>query len=114
MEPDVIVIIHHEAEVNARLIHTARRKLFYTICHICITNIHYHGRKVWTHLRIVVFFFFTYKHASPINNMNFVSMLHLQFNTSMIHPSIINHKHIDFVSFCITKPIKYTTSDIIQ
>ena len=35
--------------------------------------------------------------------MNFVSMLQLQFHTSMIHPSIINHKHIDFVSFCITK-----------
>ncbi len=36
--------------VNGRLIYTICRKLFYTICHICITNFHHHRRQAWTRL----------------------------------------------------------------
>ena len=36
--------------VIGRLIYTACRKLFYTICHICITNVQYHRRLAWTRL----------------------------------------------------------------
>ena len=46
----VIVIIHIEAMVNGRLIYTICRKLFYTICHLCIKNFHYHRRQAWTRL----------------------------------------------------------------
>ena len=49
----VIVIIHNEAEVNGRPIYTARRKSFYTICQICIKNLHYHHRQAWTHLKTI-------------------------------------------------------------
>ncbi len=33
--------------VNGRLIYTICRKLFYTIGHLCITNLHYHRRQAW-------------------------------------------------------------------
>ena len=36
--------------VNGRLIYTICRKLFYTICHLCIKNLHYHRRQAWTRL----------------------------------------------------------------
>ena len=36
--------------MNGRLIYTICRKLFYTICHLCITNLHYHRRQAWTRL----------------------------------------------------------------
>ena len=36
----LLVILYEEAEVNGRLIYKTRRKLFYTICHICIKNLH--------------------------------------------------------------------------
>ena len=49
-QPDVTVIMHIEATVNGRLIYPTYRKLFYTIYHHCITNIHYHRRQAWTRL----------------------------------------------------------------
>ncbi len=48
--PDVIVIIHLEAMVNGRVIYIICRKLFCTICHLCIKNLHYLRRQAWTHL----------------------------------------------------------------
>ena len=36
--------------VNGLLIYTICRKLFCTICHICIKNLHYHRRQAWTRL----------------------------------------------------------------
>ena len=36
--------------VNGRLIYAICRKLFYTICHICIKNLYYHRRQAWTRL----------------------------------------------------------------
>ena len=36
--------------LNGRLIYTICRKLFYTICHLCIKNLHYHRRQAWTRL----------------------------------------------------------------
>ena len=57
-ELDVIVILHNEAEVNARLINTTSRKLVYIICHgpeirfalKTSTFHHYHRRQAWTRL----------------------------------------------------------------
>ena len=41
---------HIEAMVNRRLIDTICRKLFYTICHLCLKHLHYHRRQAWTRL----------------------------------------------------------------
>ena len=36
--------------MNGRLIYITCRKLFYTICHFCITNLQYQRRQAWTRL----------------------------------------------------------------
>ena len=95
---------------NGRLIYTICRKLFYTICHLCITNVHYHRRQAWTRLNNIRIRITVTPFHTPVNwYLDKRKQLHFVYHLSRVS-SATYHQNCRYNGSTTFKLISYKIS----